>query len=169
MFNLNSRSIVLITCLVGTTIAVACISFGRNQPVAAYQPCSNDLVVVEPQPDAPVRISVLQTNCGQPDFADVSFKVKTTGTRRISRYEVRMNAGYEGISRSDSTIISGFGSIYPEDPEFYKHQESSEFIGVTLKRGLLRSNVDQLKLFVQSVTFNDGTVWNRPADPARSN
>ena len=160
MPGLTPRSlVVVIVCLIGIGIGVVYIT--ERRPAAPNQQCRKGLVVVEPQPDAPIRISLMETNCPDPYFANVSFKTETTGSRPVSRYDVRMRASHAGITDSYSTVVSGFGTVEPEDPAFSQHQDSSEFIGVTLNRGLFRAPVDELKLSVWSVTFKDGTIWNR--------
>jgi hypothetical protein len=162
MPTLTRRSIIVIACLACIVTSGACVAV-RTPTVAASaenKPCRNGLVVVEQQTDAPLRISILETNCPQLYFANVSFKVEAIGTRPVSRYEVRMSQNANGISDGYSTVVS---SVSSGDSLFSPERTATDTLGVTLNRGLFRAPVDELKLFVQSVTFNDGTVWSRAA------
>ncbi len=156
---LTAGSIVPIIVCLALVSSVAC----TVAPAANYteQLCPDRLVIIEPQPGAPVRISLLKTNCQEPNFANVGFRTEATGAGRISQYEIRMHASHEGVTDSYSTVISGFGTLEPDDPAFHERQNSSETIGVTLARGRFKASVDELKLAVWSVTFADGTTWNR--------
>jgi hypothetical protein len=160
MRKLSTRLIVaFMTCTLGIG-AAAIWSSSRNSTPTNDQ-CREDLVVIERQPEAPVSLSVLKLDCPNPYFADISFQVTKVSTRRIKQYDVRMLTTYDGIAESYSEVVSGFDTVEPDEPDFYLHQEKQEFLGISFKHGFLRTPKAQLKLFVWSVTFADGTVWKR--------
>jgi hypothetical protein len=159
MRNLATRLIVgLITCAIG--IATSSLWSTPGNSPANGQRCRDGLVILEQQLDAPARLSISETNCPNPYFANVGFNLESKSTRPISRYEVRMITSYDGIVDSYSTM-QGSRTAEGKDITSSNDQRMSDFVGVGLKRGFLRAPNAELRLSIWSVTFTDGTMWNR--------
>jgi len=159
MLNLRRRTLVVfIISLLSITIAISCVIVGK--PQAKNQPCPSNLAVAETQETSPVRISILGTTCTD-NFANVNFKVDPVANVPIRRYEVHMSQNFRGKTESESRLISSVSDTEGSGSLFAPHVQATDSIGVTLDRGFFRAPVDELKLYVQSVTFADGTVWTR--------
>lgn len=137
---------------------IACLS-ARKLPTSVQ--CRNGLLVVEQQPDTPVRISILDTNCPNPYFANVRFQMEERSARPISRYEVRMSRAYDGNEDGYSTVVGSIVDGSSGQSLFSKDQQSTNSFGVSLRRGWFKDPEAKLTLSVWSVSFSDGTVWNR--------
>ena len=134
--------------------------------VVAERPCRDGLIVVENQPDAPVRISILKTDCLNPYFPGAGFQVESKVTRPIRRYQVRILQSYDGVLDSDSTSSSEIKE--PGGSLFSKDESSSEYMSWALKRGWFKDSEPKLTFTVWSVTYADGSVWNRAVPVAGS-
>jgi hypothetical protein len=158
MRNLTLRLLVAVITLSVGIAAGNTWSRLRNSP-AKHQRCRDGLVTVEQQPDAPLRISILSLDCAS-DFANIGYQVEGRTTRLIKAYEVHISKAHQGIIDSDahgsmSLSTPGAGLTSSEIAE------TSWSIDEKLSRGFFRTPVDQVTLYVSSVTFADGTGWHR--------
>lgn len=153
--------VAVITCALGIITATTRSGFGNA--TASDQRCRKGLVVVEEQPDAPVHVRVLETTCPvNPSFANVHYQVEGRTTRLIKRYEVRNIESYNGIEESHGALI---GTKEGEGFTAADLENDFAFTGVRLDRGIFRAPIDEVRLCVWSVTFADGTTWNRALGP----
>lgn len=141
-------------------------SESTTQDLVVERPCRDDLIVVENQPDAPVRISILKTDCLNPYFPGAGFQVESNVTRPIRRYQVRILQSYDGVFDSDSTCSAE--TKEPGGSLFSKDESSSEYMGWALRRGWFNDPEPKLTFTVWSVTYSDGSVWNRAVPVAAS-
>lgn len=166
MRSLTHRLILaIVTCFLGIATCSGCITFRSTSQstvqnsFAGERPCRAGLIVVENQPDAPVWVSILKTDCLNPYFPGAGFRVESNVNRPIRRYQVRILQSYDGVVDSDSTYSSETkgtdGSLFPKD------EASSSYMSWALKRGWFKDPEPKLIFTVWSVTFADGTIWNR--------
>jgi|GEM_PF-2871424 len=153
--------------------ASGCVTFGGSSSSTARsalvgeQPCRAGLIVVEEQADAPVRISNLKTDCRNPNVPGAGFQVEPNVARPIRRYEVRILHSYDGVYdgySSDSAGTTGADG----GPVFSKDSSSSSYMSWGLKRGWFKDPEPKFTFTVWSVTFTDGSTWNR-ASPVAEN
>lgn len=146
-------------CVIAAGGGVACTH--SRQASGTTSKCPADLFVIRADPNAPVRLSVLGTECPTPYFAKIEFKVETGSTRPISRYEVHLFTSHDGqVENDSSTSVTG----QPHDSIFSRDETRSDSFGVSLKRGWFSDPKTVLTLRVTSVTFTDGTVWKSAPD-----
>jgi hypothetical protein len=172
MRSLTPRLLVgTVTCFL-VIVGSGCVTFrwssgstAQNSFVAAT-PCREGLIVVEKQPDAPVRISNLKTDCQNPNVPGASFQVEPNVTRPIRRYEVRIIHSYDGVYDSYSTYSAGTkepgGSVFSAD------SSSASYMSWGVRRGWFKDPEPKFTFTVWSVTYADGSVWNRAVPVAES-
>jgi len=119
--------------------------------------CEDGLVTVQSQPDVPAAISVLQVGCAYDLFeADVTIEIKSLNGKLITEYEVW------AIKSSDGTI-NAYKRILVHTTELGNGASAyRDTVSVSLNRGFLRKRVTNIKLYVESVKFSDGTGWHAP-------
>jgi hypothetical protein len=140
MRSLTPRLIVaIVTCFLAIVVGSGCLtlrtssdSTGQNS-FAGEKPCRDGLIVVEKQPDTPVRISILKTNCLNPYMPGVGYQVESNVTQPIRRYEVRILQSYVGVFDSYSTDSSE--TKEPGGTVFSKDDSSSGYMSWALRRG----------------------------------
>jgi hypothetical protein len=147
-------TIASITFLVG--IGIASISLRRESikrsRLFSGPPCAQGLVSVEPQSQAPLRISILDTACRDSYSASVQFVLENMGSKPIIKYEIQGTLNYDGL------VDEGIGVSTEWREAFQPLQKRTGVIGGgVLKVGQLRG----FKLAVRSVDFADGTKWSR--------
>jgi len=168
MQSLTSRLIItFVACVLVIAIGSGCItlrtssdSTGRNS-LTAEKACRDGLIVVEKQPDAPVRVSILKTDCLNPYLPGASFQVEPNVTRPIRRYEVRILLSYDGVYSSYSSTSAG--TTEPGVSVFSKDSSSSDYMSWGLERGWFKDPEPMFTFTVWSVTYADGSSWNRTA------
>jgi len=122
------------------------------------QRCRYGLVSVESRPDVPLRVTISDTACQNPQSANVQFIVENLSTKPISKYEIRTVQTY------DELIDEGLGvSTEPIQP-LLPHQTQIGFLGGGVMKRSGGKPVSELKSFqlvVWSISFSDGTKWTR--------
>lgn len=120
-------------------------------------PCREGLVSIESQPDAAVRITVLNAGCDNPQRASVQFLAENIGSSPISEFEVRAIETYDELIDQGSGVTSMGEVLKP-------HQERIGFIGggvMTAAGGKPVGPLKSYQLTVWSVRFADGKTWTR--------
>jgi len=127
------------------------------QPKLVLGPaCQKGLVSVETQLDAPVRLTIVDAGCDQPQSASVSFIAENVSSLAITKYEVRAIETYDELVHNGSSVTS-MGRV------FNPHEMRTGFIGggvVMIASGRPAGPLRQYQIALASVTFVDGTTWN---------
>jgi hypothetical protein len=164
--------ITIVACLSVIAIGSGCITLRTSsgstaqKSLTAEKPCRDGLIVVEKQPEAPVRISILKTDCMNPYMPGASFQVEPNVARPIHRYEVRILLSYDGVYSSYSTSLAE--TREPGGSVFSKNFSTSDYMSWGLKRGWFKDPEPKFTFTVWSVTYADGSSWNRVATVAES-
>ena len=151
----------LLTFLIGAATAVwSPIHDQRvNLPkLLSGQPCRDGLVSVESWPDVPLRVTISDTACENPQSANAQFMVENLSTKPISKYEIR------GVLTYDELIDEGLGVSTEKLEPLLPHQTQIGFLGGgVMKRsgGKPVSELRSFQLVVWSISFSDGTKWTR--------
>ena len=164
MKKLTTRLIIaLLTFVIGIAAVSVWFVFHRAPSKAnsllSGPPCRDGLVSVESQPDVPLRISISESVCENPQMTSVHFMVENVSSEPISKYEIRSIETY-------GRIIDDGGGVTTEGAILQPHQKHEGFIGGGVLAGVGGVPVGELKsykLAVWSVTFADGTTWSRPS------
>lgn len=122
------------------------------------QPCRDGVVSVESRSDVPLRITISDTACDNPQSANVHFVVENVSTKPITRYEIRSLRAYDELTDEGSGVSTE--TIEPLQPR----QTQIGFLGGGVVRGSCGKPVSELKSFqlvVWSIDFADGTTWTR--------
>jgi hypothetical protein len=114
----NRTKFMLITVTIITVASVATAGWfilrhSRRQQskLVLGPPCREGLVSIEPQPDAAVRITVLNAACDNPQRASVQFLVENIGTSPISEFEIRAIETYDELIDVELLPISAQQSL----------------------------------------------------------
>lgn len=112
--------------------------------------CPSDLFAIRSEQNAPVRFTVVETECPNPYFAKVDFRVESANARPISQYQVHMFTSYGGPVENDtSTSVT---MMQPLDSKPSSDEMRSDSLGVSLRRGWFSDPKALLTLRVTSVT-----------------
>jgi hypothetical protein len=129
----------------------------QSQPKPFLGPtCQKGLVSVETQPDAPVRLTIVDAGCEQPHTASVSFVAENVSSLAITEYEVRAIETYDELVDKGSSVTEMVRVFNP-------HETRNGFIagGVEMiVRGKPAGPLRHYQIALASVTFVDGTTWN---------
>jgi hypothetical protein len=164
--------VIIVTSFLVSAIGSGCITLHSSSgstaqnSLATEKPCRDGLIVVEQQPEAPVRIANLKTDCRNPYIPGASFQVEPNVARPIRYYEVRIFQSYDGVYSSYSTSSAGTreagGSVFSKD------SSSSDYMSWGLERGWFKDPEPKFTFTVWSVTYVDGSTWDRAAAVAAS-
>ena len=162
MKRLTARLIVgLLTFTIGIGAASAWVvlrrSPAKSNKLLSGIPCRDGLVSVEPQVDVPLRITISEAVCDNPQGASVQFVVENVSSKPISKYDICRIATYEGLI-DDKSGVTTMGTI------LQPHQTKIGFIGggvITGAGGVPVGELKSYKLGVWSVIFADGSTWKR--------
>ena len=152
--------------LIVEILTVGCIGAARwlrlrqaaqAQPKLVLGPrCQEGLVSVETQPDAPVRLTVVDAGCDQPQTASVGFVAENVSSLAITKYEVRAIETYDELVDKGSSVTEMVRVFNP-------HETRTGFIGGgvgMITRGKPAGPLRHYQIALASVTFVDGTTWN---------
>ena len=164
--HIRRLAIRLVTALLTFLIGVATVAVWSpihdqrvNSPkLLQGQPCRDGLVSVESRPDVPLRVTISDTACQNPQSANVQFMVENLSTKPISQYEIRSVLTY------DELIDEGMGVSTETIEPLLPHQTQIGFLGGgVMKRsgGKPVSELRSFQLVVWSISFSDGTNWTR--------
>ena len=124
----------------------------------AGPPCRDGWVSAEPQPGAPLRLSILGAACQGSRTPLVRFEVENVSARPISYYSVFLYEIPEDATRG--RYGSGLG---PEVGYFQPLQKRAESLGgdgLGYGPGGTPVRVKEYALAVCSVSYTDGTWWH---------
>jgi hypothetical protein len=118
--------VALLTFIVGIAAASAW-SVLRRSPAKSNKllsgaRCRHGLVSVEPQLNVPLRISISEAVCDNPQGASVHFVVENVSSKPISKYDIRRVVTYEGLIDDKSGVTTEGTILQP-------HQTKIGFIG----------------------------------------
>jgi hypothetical protein len=129
----------------------------QSQKLVLGPPCRDGLVSVEPQFDAPMRITISNAACDNPQGASVQFLAENISSSPISQFEIR------AIETYDQLVDQGSG-VTTMGPLVHSHETRIGFIGggvITTAGGKPVGPLKHYQLTVWSVTFADGKTWTR--------
>lgn len=123
--------------------------------------CPDGLVVVAAQPDSPVSISPVSCDSRTPNAARVQFTVVNVSAKPISKFKVAARLGYKEYKqgRWDGMSVE---HQYPADAFLLPGWSDQSALGggvLTRSGGIPVGALQHFTLFVESVTFADGTKW----------
>jgi len=152
----------LATFLIGVTISSVWFLI-HPQPAKSVRllsgpPCREGLVSGESLPDAPMRITILDTACRDLRTANVHFVVENLSAKPISKYEIR------GVQTYDELRDHGLGVGTDTTEPLQPRQTQIGFMGggVLMRAGGKPvSELRKFQLVLWSVDFTDGTNWTR--------
>ena len=154
--------VALITFVIGVG-AASLWSVGRRDRVKTVDqltgpPCVSDVVSVDHQPNIPLHISLADTACYD-HVTLAQFVVENTGTKTISRYEIR------GIRTYERSIDTGLG-VSTSGTTLEPQQSRDGGLGTNegTVRGVAVGRLTSLKLSVWSIVYADGTTWTSLPD-----
>ena len=154
--------VALITFVIG--VAASSVWFRINcQPAQSSRllsgpPCRKGVVSLESQPDSPLRMTISDTSCRDPQTASVQFVVENLSAKPISKYEIR------GLLRYDQVIDHGLGVQAETVEPLQPGQTQIGFLGGGVLKaagGIPVSELRGFQLSVWSIDFADGTKWTR--------
>ena len=157
--------LVLITAAVLTAGSVATAAWfilrhsrrPQSQKLVLGSPCRDGLVSVEPQLDAPMRITISNAACDNPQGASVQFLAENISSSPISQFEIRAIETYDGLVDQGSGVTTMGALLHP-------HETRIGFIGggvITAAGGKPVGPLKHYQLTVWSATFADGKTWTR--------
>ena len=161
MFLLIGTSVLTVNCVAARSWLAFHRSHGQDGKLVLGPPCREGVVSAEPQPDAPLRITIGDAGCDTPQTASVQFVVENISSSPISQFEIR------AIETCDELVEEGT-SVTTMGRVLYPHQMQNGFIGSGILSGAGGKPVGPLKSYqvtVWSVTFSDGTTWRRSELP----
>jgi hypothetical protein len=157
-----SRNLFLSAIL--TLMSVACAS-AQSKPSdfrlpSLGTPCAEGVISVEAQENAPLQIIVEESDCKTTQMARVRFTAKNLSSKAIVEFTVRSLQTYEQYYTDTSgSTVGGF-----ENPLKPNETYDRGFIGggtETKAGGIPVGKMKSYILTVWSVTFADGTKWER--------
>ena len=152
---------------ISATFAVMCFSCVSAQSTTSDfrlpslgTPCDEGVISVEVQENAPIQIKVKESDCKTTQTARVLFTVKNLSSKPIIEFTVRSLETYEHYYTEASGVTMGGFRNPLESSETYDRG----FIGggtETKAGGIPVGKLKSYVLAVWSVTFADGTKWER--------
>ncbi len=160
---INSKTLLLSAtlALTGVSCALAQSTTSDFRLPSPGTPCEKGVISVEAQENAPLQIKVEESDCKTTQTARVRFTAKNLSSKGIVEFTVHSLETYEEYYNDGSGTTMGFEDVLKPDETFEKGFIGS---GVETKAGGIP--VGKLKnyvLAVWSVTFADGTKWEREA------
>jgi len=148
--------VALLTFLIGVSLYSALFSRRQRSVITFTLAPTNStncygLVAVESQPEAPVRLSISNAACTHVSKS-VRFTLENISNKPIVKYEVRGLRIHGQTVSSNVSLTSEFSSEM--DPHGLRTEDIEE-------RSVPAGQLTSLRLAVWSVTFADGTTWNR--------
>ena len=141
------------------SISVACHRRSGIEAIRAAKlsgpPCRDGFVSVEPLPDVPIRLTILEAVCATPHEAKVRFIAENTGNVAINKFEIG------GIDSYDREVtgrkgVNVLGILKP-------HESMTDKV----ESGLLGDGdaavMTSYQLTVFSITYDDGRTWSHAA------
>jgi hypothetical protein len=128
-----------------------------SQKFVLGPPCRDGLVSVETQTDAPLRITISNAACDNPQGASVQFLAENISSSPISQFEIRAIETYDELVDQGSGVTSMGAVLHP-------HETRMGFIGggvITAAGGKPVGPLKHYQLTVWAVTFADGKTWTR--------
>ena len=148
------KSCILLTVLL---IVPVFVSSCERASLDAQHKCEDGLVTVERQPDVPAAISVLQVGCAYDlSEADLTIEMKSLNGKSITEYEVWAIKAYDGTVDAYKRILVHTTEV-GNGASTYR-----DIVSVSLNRGLSRNRITNIKVYIESVKFSDGTGWHAP-------
>jgi len=146
--------VALLTFLIGVSLYLALFSRRQRSVITPTLVSANSkncygLVAGESQPEAPVRLSISNAACTHLSKS-VRFTLENISDKPIVKYEVR------GLRTHGRTISSYLNLTSEFTNEMDPHELRTEVIEERSD-----SQLTSFQLAVWSVTFADGTTWNR--------
>ena len=151
------------TFLIGVFIANKVFDLRRvfvnELKVVKFDETCGNVVSVESQPNAPLRISGVSASCPGSQGSNIGFRVENVSDKPVIRYEIRAIRSCEYLSYDDSLKSTALltNVLLPGETKFgFMRSDRVAFDG-----GVRVGDLKSLKLTVWSVTLADGTTWVR--------
>jgi len=158
------RTLLFLTFLTATCVGCVSAQSTTSERLlpSLETPCAEGVVSVEAQENAPLQITIEESACKTTQTACVRFKAKNVSSKAIVEFDVRSLETYEqhfedGGGMRASELVLKPNEIY--DRGYIGGGVETKAGGIPV--GKLQTYV----LTVWSVTFADGTKWER--EPAK--
>jgi len=160
--------VAVIACVVGVGASnvLSTIRSSRSDD----QCCDRALVTVEENhglptawPAAPARISVseIQRSYNLSEV-DMTFHVESLNGKSIANFEVWAVKSHDTVVDEYKRILAHNIPMNNLGPSTTAATEYTETVCVSLERGFFRKRTDNVRLYLGSIEFTDGTRWHVP-------